>query len=72
LRLIAELIDLKAVRIGNVILVTDATRAERIRREEHDVRQGGVGMPMIIDQVIRGGGNAVPGVALPQVEPKAE
>ncbi|MEI7687123.1 MAG: hypothetical protein WCL32_19060 [Planctomycetota bacterium] len=73
LRLVAELIDLKAVRIGNVILVTDAARAERIRREENELRHGAVGMPMIIDQVIRGGGgNAVPGVAPPQVEPKIE
>jgi hypothetical protein len=34
LRLIAELVDLKAVRMGNVVFVTDPARAERIRREE--------------------------------------
>jgi hypothetical protein len=34
LRLIAELVDLKAVRMGNVMFVTDPTRADRIRREE--------------------------------------
>jgi type II secretory pathway component GspD/PulD (secretin) len=34
LRLIAEFVDLKAVRMGNVIFVTDPVRAERIRKEE--------------------------------------
>jgi hypothetical protein len=34
LRLIAELVDLKAVRMGNIMFVTDPTRADRIRREE--------------------------------------
>lgn len=71
LRLIAELIDLKAVRMGNVILVTDAGRADRIRREELELRNGSPGIPMIIDQVIRGGGigNAAPGVAVPEIAP---
>lgn len=69
LRLIAEFVDLKAVRVGNVILVTDAARAEKLRREELEIRHGAPGMPMIIDQVIRGGiGNAVPGVAVPLPE----
>lgn len=34
LRLLAELVDLKAVRMGDVIFVTDAPRADRLRREE--------------------------------------
>ena len=34
LRLLAELVDLKAVRMGNVIFVTDPPRAEKIRKEE--------------------------------------
>ena len=34
MRLIAEFVDLKAVRMGNVIFVTDPPRAEKIRREE--------------------------------------
>jgi hypothetical protein len=34
LRLVAELVDLKAVRMGNIVFVTDPARGERIRREE--------------------------------------
>lgn len=34
LRLIAEIVDLKTVRLGNVVFVTDPARAERMRREE--------------------------------------
>lgn len=34
LRLVAELVDLKAVRVGNVMFVTDSARAEKIRKEE--------------------------------------
>jgi cytidylate kinase len=34
LRLIAELVDLKAVRMGNIVFVTDPVRADRIRKEE--------------------------------------
>jgi hypothetical protein len=34
LRLVAEFVDLKAVRMGNVIFVTDAARAAKIRKEE--------------------------------------
>ena len=34
MRLLAEFVDLKAVRMGNVVFVTDAPRAEKIRKEE--------------------------------------
>ena len=34
LRLVAEFVDVKAVRMGNVIFVTDAKRAAAIRKEE--------------------------------------
>jgi type II secretory pathway component GspD/PulD (secretin) len=43
-RLLAELADLKSVRLGNVLFITSEERASRIRREEQGA---GEGVPMV-------------------------
>ena len=52
LRVMAELVDLKAVRIGNVVFVTNEERAEKLRREEPGDLNGG----MPIGPALGGGG----------------
>ena len=41
-RLLSELAGLKAVRMDNVLFVTDEVRAEKIRKEEKDLAPGGL------------------------------
>jgi hypothetical protein len=78
LRLIAELVDLKAVRIGNAVFVTDPARADRIRKEEafHDARGGGVIGPAIdfVERRAIAGNVVVPAAPVPEApaEKKAE
>ena len=73
MRLLAEFVDLKALRMGNVVFVTDAPRAEKIRKEE-------AAMPSAIDPRLGlgnlgvnvigpiGQGAPIPGNALPPAE----
>lgn len=51
-KLLAEMGDLKAVRMGNVLFVTSEARAEKIRREEN---QNPVPNPMGRDMIFPGG-----------------
>lgn len=72
-RLLAEFGGLKAVRVGNVLLVTTEEKAEKLRREEM-ANMGRDGLPVpLIDRVMPGGGGpAPPGVVLPQPPPPPE
>lgn len=79
LRLVAELVDLKAVRVGNVMFVTDPARAEKIRREESLFPPiGPLGIERVFNVVggaigIGGGGPVpVPPPAPDAEQPKAE
>lgn len=72
LRLLAELADLKAARIGNVVFITDAARAEQLRKEESSSPYANVPLPPPTLSVpggiapgFGGFGRAQPGVAGP-------
>jgi hypothetical protein len=83
IRLLAELADVKSVRMGNVLFVTTDERAEKIRKEEQQndplnpnplmpglIGQGGIGGGFggIIGGVLQGRpGVAVPGIAVPDI-----
>ena len=68
LRLVAEFVDVKAVRMGNVIFVTDPKRAAGIRKEE----AGSSSNPGFMDRAMPIGA-AFGGVAMPagQIPPPA-
>jgi hypothetical protein len=79
LRLVAELVDLKAVRMGNVIFVTDPARAEKIRKEEAatnppnlDPRAllGGVGVNVVGPAIGAAAGAGIGGAIQPVEEKK--
>lgn len=67
MRLLAELGDLKAVRMGNVLFVTNEARAEKIRREENPQQSlPGVAVPELMRNAgggVGGGGFGGAGVA---------
>lgn len=65
-RLLAEFGGLKAVRVGNVLLVTTEEKAEKLRREEI-ANMGRDGPPVqFIDRVMPGGpGGGVPPLVVP-------
>jgi hypothetical protein len=72
LRLVAEFVDLKAVRMGNVMFVTDATRAEKIRKEEASTPASDSRAAMLdrLAPFIGGfGGIGAPAIAVPAVQP---
>jgi hypothetical protein len=74
LRLVAEFVDLKAVRMGNVMFVTDAARAAKIRKEEATPSAEPRTSP--IDRLAPfiggfGGGVGVPAIAIPPVQAPA-
>lgn len=71
-RLIAEMGNLKAVRMGNVLFVTSEARAEKIRKEEPQPMHH-PNMPPFVDRVFPGlggiGGGIIgaPGIAPPAI-----
>jgi hypothetical protein len=72
MRLLAEFVDLKAVRMGNVIFVTDPARAEKIRREEASSPMGvdpRTGLGNLGVNMIGPVGQAVGGVGVPLPPP---
>ncbi len=81
IRLLAELADVKSVRMGNVLFVTTDERAEKIRKEEQQndpfnpnpllppgaVGPGGIGGFGGINVMPARPGVAVPGIAVPDI-----
>lgn len=71
LRIVSEFVDLKAVRMGNVIFVTDPVRAEKIRKEESQQAPMDSRVLPAIDRIAGGmvgpAGNAI--IPVPPVPP---
>jgi hypothetical protein len=55
LRLMAEMADLKAVRMGNVIMITTETRAKKIREEEQNQNSFNPMLNQVFPQGVVGG-----------------
>jgi hypothetical protein len=71
-RLVAELGNLKAVRMGNVLFVTNEARAEKLRREEPPVVTPSALPGALLDMPLRGFGAGVAPPALPVPPPPPE
>ncbi len=68
MRLLAELAELKAVRMDNVIFITTEERADKLRKEEKDMRPSLLDDPNML--VNPPAGFAVPGgIAGPAFRP---